>query len=113
MLAILGEIIAPLFLHTMATCVCRKNERRCRSSRRFFKTQSASPGSAEFGTEFDDTTAMNKPMKYTARSQFTLGELILAVSSCSRNSREATLAVLDLLQSRRVVLRQRNSRARH
>lgn len=56
---------------------------------------------------------MNKPMKSTARSQFTLGELILAVSSCSRNSREATLAVLDLLQSRRVVLRQRNSRARH
>ena len=44
---------------------------------------------------------MNKPLR---RSNLTLGDLIEAVSSESRNSREATLAVMDLLRSRRVVL---------
>ncbi len=48
-------------------------------------------------------TAMNKPLK-SSRSRFTLGDLIVAVSSCSRNSNEATAAVTDLLQSRRVVV---------
>ena len=52
---------------------------------------------------------MNKPLKTNSRSQFTLGDLILAVSSCSRNSHEATVAVCDLLQSRRVVLGQRHT----
>ena len=47
---------------------------------------------------------MNKPLKTANRSEFTLGDLILAVSSASRNSREATLAVTDLLRSRRVTL---------
>ena len=47
---------------------------------------------------------MNKPLKTARRSNYTLGELILAVSSVSSNSREATLAVMDLLSSRRVVL---------
>ncbi len=47
---------------------------------------------------------MNKPLKTANRSEFTLGDLILAVSSASRNSREATLAVTDLLKSRRVTL---------
>ena len=47
---------------------------------------------------------MNKPLKTARRSHFTLGDLILAVSSSSRNSREATLAVMDLLASRRVTL---------
>lgn len=47
---------------------------------------------------------MNKPLKTANRSHFTLGELILAVSSESRNSREATLAVMDLIKSRRVTL---------
>ena len=52
---------------------------------------------------------MNKPMKTAARSQFTLGDLILAVSSCSRNSREASIAVCDLLHSGRVVIGRRRS----
>jgi len=48
---------------------------------------------------------MNKPLKTARRSSYTLGDLILAVSSASRNSREATLAVMDLLESRQVVLK--------
>ena len=52
---------------------------------------------------------MNKPMKTAARSQYTLGDLILAVSSCSRNSREASLAIADLLRSGRVVAGHRRS----
>ena len=55
---------------------------------------------------------MNKPIK-TAQ-KFTLGDLVLAVSSYSKNSREATLAVTDLLQSRQVLLgRRRTTRVRH
>lgn len=61
------------------------------------------------GTENDTKNIMNKPLR---RTQFTLGDLIEAVSSESRNSREATLAVMDLLQSRRVVLGQRKMRRR-
>ena len=75
----------------------------------YFRRVTAPPVMGTAGTERDDTTGMNKPLKTAARSQFTLGELILAVSSCSRNSREATLAVLDLLQSRRIVLGDRKS----
>ena len=56
-------------------------------------------------------TGMNKPLKTARRSHFTLGDLILAVSSASRNSHEATLAVMDLLASRRVTLGR--SRRRH
>ena len=57
---------------------------------------------------------MNKPLKTARRASFTLGDLILAVSSSSRNSREATLAVMDLLESRRVVLKSGHShRRRH
>ena len=64
--------------------------------------------------QFDDTGHMNKPMKTASRSQLTLGDLILAVSSCSRNSREATLAVTGLFQSGRVVVGQRRAfRQRH
>ena len=56
---------------------------------------------------------MNKPLKTARRSQFTLGDLILAVSSSSRNSREATLAVMDLIKSRRVILGSRQAMHRH
>lgn len=57
---------------------------------------------------------MNKPMKTAARSTLTLGDLIVAVSSSSRNSREATLAVADLLQSKQVIIGQRRThRRRH
>ena len=54
------------------------------------------------GMKHDLARAMNKSLKTARRSHFTLGELIVAVSSSSRNSREATLAVMDLIQSRRV-----------
>ena len=47
---------------------------------------------------------MNKRMKTSKRSTFTLGELIAAVSAESRNSNEAMLAVTDLLRSGRVSL---------
>lgn len=51
---------------------------------------------------------MNKPLKTARRATYTLGDLIFAVSSASRNSREATLAVMDLLESRQVVLKSRD-----
>ena len=47
---------------------------------------------------------MNKPLKSVRRSHFTLGDLIVAVSASSRNSREATLAVMDLIKSHRVTI---------
>lgn len=68
-----------------------------------------STGTGGVGTQNDDSDGMNKPMKTAARSQFTLGDLIVAVSSCSHNSREATLAVADLLRSGRVVVGSRRS----
>lgn len=33
------------------------------------------------------------------KSQFSLGDLIMAVSSCSKNNREAVAAVADLLET--------------
>jgi len=57
---------------------------------------------------------MNKRIKSSARSHFTLGDLIVAVSSTTRDSREAALAIADMLQSGRVVLgTRRRSRRRH
>lgn len=44
-----------------------------------------------------------KTLRSTQKS-YSLGDLILAVSSCSRNSREAAAAVADLLESGRVRL---------
>ncbi|MEO6740646.1 MAG: hypothetical protein ABIP20_10355 [Chthoniobacteraceae bacterium] len=52
---------------------------------------------------------MNKPLKTAARSHFTLGDLIVAVSSSSRNSREASVAITDLLRSGRLVVGLRRS----
>lgn len=54
---------------------------------------------------------MNKPLKAAHRSPLTLGDLILAVSSSSRNSREATLAVIDLIRSHRVIIGGRRVRS--
>ncbi len=56
---------------------------------------------------------MKKSLK-TAHRNFTLGELIVAVSSQSRNNRETLAAVSDLLESGRVRLQagQRAVRAR-
>jgi hypothetical protein len=55
---------------------------------------------------------MNKPLKTSQRATLTLGDLIVAVSEVSRNSREAALAVADLFQSRRIVLGDRRRAAR-
>jgi hypothetical protein len=46
---------------------------------------------------------MKKPLKVAHRN-YTLGDLILAVSSHSRNSRETVAAVADLLETGRVRL---------
>ena len=46
---------------------------------------------------------MKKSLK-TANRNLTLGDLILAVSSTSRNSRETLAAMTDLLESGRVRL---------
>jgi hypothetical protein len=57
---------------------------------------------------------MNKRIKTAARARFTLGDLIVAVSSSTRDSREAAIAIADMLQSGRVVLdTRRRSRRRH
>jgi hypothetical protein len=48
--------------------------------------------------------AMKKNLKKVTRSNPSLGDLILAVSSVSRNNREAVAAVADLLESGRVCL---------
>jgi hypothetical protein len=45
---------------------------------------------------------MKKHLHKVHRSQLSLGDLILAVSSCSRNSREAAAAVADLIESGQV-----------
>jgi len=47
---------------------------------------------------------MKKHLRKTHRAQLSLGDLILAVSSCSRNSREAAAAVADLLETGQVRL---------
>lgn len=47
---------------------------------------------------------MKKPLKVAHRNH-TLGELIVAVSSHSRNDRETLAAVVDLLESGRVRFR--------
>ncbi len=47
---------------------------------------------------------MNKRIKKASRSTLTFGDLVIAVSSCSKNNRETALAVADLFQSGRVVL---------
>ena len=56
---------------------------------------------------------MKKSLKVAHRN-FTLGDLILAVSSQSRNSRETLAAVTDLLETGRVRLQagSRSIRAR-
>jgi len=46
---------------------------------------------------------MKKPLKIAHRN-YTLGDLIVAVSSQSRNSRETVAAVADLLETGRVRL---------
>lgn len=47
---------------------------------------------------------MKKSLKSTNRSAMTFGDLVLAVSSCSRNLNETAAAVADLIESGRVRL---------
>ena len=56
---------------------------------------------------------MNKPLKSSqSHSNLTLGDLILAVSSCSRNRRETAAAITDLLRKGRVGLSDRRCKLR-
>jgi len=45
---------------------------------------------------------MKKHNRKVSRANLSLGDLILAVSSCSRNNRETVAAVADLFESGRV-----------
>jgi hypothetical protein len=56
---------------------------------------------------------MNKRLKTSnAHSKLTLGDLILAVSSSSRSSRETAAAITDLLRSGRACLSDRRCKLR-
>ena len=56
---------------------------------------------------------MKKHQRKIHRSQpLSLGDLILAVSSCSKNSRETVAAVADLLESGQVRLQSGNRKIR-
>jgi hypothetical protein len=55
---------------------------------------------------------MKKPLKKATRSNPSLGDLILAVSSVSKNNREAIAAVADLLESGRVCLNSNGRKVR-
>ena len=46
----------------------------------------------------------NKNLKKAARANYSLGDLIMAVSSYTKNNRETVAAVADLLESGRVRL---------
>jgi hypothetical protein len=55
---------------------------------------------------------MKKPLKKASRANYSLGDLILAVSSYSRNSQETVAAVADLLDTGRVRLASRGHTVR-
>lgn len=55
---------------------------------------------------------MKKTLKKNSRPTPSLGDLILAVSSVSRNNREAVAAVADLLESGRVTLNSQGRKVR-
>ena len=55
---------------------------------------------------------MKKPLKKTARNNYSLGDLILAVSSSSKNNRETLAAVADLLESGQVRLNSHGRKVR-
>jgi len=55
---------------------------------------------------------MKKPLKKAPRTSPSLGDLILAVSSVSKNNREAIAAVADLLESGRVTLNSNGRKVR-
>ena len=55
---------------------------------------------------------MKKPLKKTARNNYSLGELIMAVSASSKNNRETIAAVADLLESGQVRLNSHGRKVR-
>ena len=65
-----------------------------------WQNDAANPTTQSYPT----TLSMKKSQRKLRRSSLSLGDLILAVSSCSRNSREAAAAVADLLESGQVRL---------
>lgn len=46
----------------------------------------------------------SQPTRKVRRSRHSLGELVSALSSCTRNSREATVALLDLFKTNRILI---------
>ena len=55
---------------------------------------------------------MKKTLKKASRTNYSLGDLILAVSSYSRNNRETVAAVADLLESGQVRLNSNGRKVR-
>ena len=55
---------------------------------------------------------MKKNLKKATRANYSLGELIFAVSSFSKNNRETVAAVADLLESGRVRLNSQGRKVR-
>ncbi len=55
---------------------------------------------------------MKKPLKKAARTNFSLGDLIMAISSYSKNNRETVAAVADLLESGQVRLSSQGRKVR-
>lgn len=55
---------------------------------------------------------MKKPLKKVTRASYSLGDLILAVSSVSKNNSETVAAVADLLESGRVRLNSQGRKVR-
>jgi len=55
---------------------------------------------------------MKKPLKKASRANYSLGDLILAVSAYSQNSQETVAAVADLLDTGRVRLGNRGHTVR-
>jgi hypothetical protein len=56
--------------------------------------------------------AMKNIYKKINRTKYSLGELVSIVGSCARNSRETIAAIVDMLDSGRVVVRGKNGRTR-
>jgi hypothetical protein len=66
----------------------------------------------QLSTQPPSQAFMKKPLKKATRSNPSLGDLILAVSSVSKNNREAIAAVADLLESGRVCLNSNGRKVR-
>ncbi len=63
-------------------------------------------------TTLNQNQTMKKNLKKAPRNSPSLGDLILAVSSVSRNNREAVAAVADLLDTGRVTINSHGRKVR-